>query len=381
MQLAFLINNFYPFGGMEKNFLRIVHACLEHGLNVHIFTMSWQGEQPDGAHVTLVPFSGLSNHGRSVSFVRNFKSLYDPLNFDLVVGFNRMPELDLYYNADVCYVLDMARRRSFLSKLTSRYRVYAQFEAAVFGADSTTHIMYLSEAEKRNYIEVYSTPESRFHYLPPGITKERIRVALTAEIRKQVREEFGVDADAFFLLMIGSDFARKGVARSIKALASLPVELQQKAHLFIIGEGKEARYKRQAGKVGVAKQVHFLGGRLDVPHFLAAADILLHPAVSENTGNVIAEAVVAGCPILATEACGYGFHVEKGNAGRLVGTPFVQEEMNHILAEMLDFDLLARWGKSGFDYADRVDLYSRPEVAVKIIMQQVERKQQELCCG
>lgn len=381
MKLAFLINNYYPFGGMEKNFLRIVQACLRAQFEVRIFTMSWQGEQPEGAEVILVPFKGLSNHGRGESFVKNFKHQFKSLSFDLIVGFNRMSGLDLYYNADVCYVLDVARRRSFLSRLTCRYRAYSRFEEAVFGAKSATHIMYLSEAEKKNYQQVYNTPEARFHYLPPGIDRQRIREAQTADIRQQVRSEFSLGGDDFLLLLIGSDFGRKGVARAISGVASLPDSLRSRAQLFIIGQGKEKKYRRQAQDAGLVGQVHFLGGRDDVPRFLAAADLLLHPAVTENTGNVIVEALVAGCAVLATGACGYGFHIEEAGAGHVTAEPFAQERLNQLLIEMLNRHKLRTWGERGFAYADRVDLYSRPQVAVEIIKAQVERKKQELSGG
>jgi UDP-glucose:(heptosyl)LPS alpha-1,3-glucosyltransferase len=377
LKLAFLINNYYPFGGMEKNFLRIVKACVKAQFEVQIFTMSWQGEQPEDAEVILVPFKGLSNHSRGQSFVDSFQDGFAPASFDLIVGFNRMPGLDLYYNADVCYVLDVARRRSFLSRLTSRYRTYSKFEEAVFGAQSSTHIMYLSEAEKKNYQQVYSTPESHFHYLPPGIDRQRIRTAQTDDIRQQVRAEFGLCGDDFLLLLIGSDFGRKGVARAISSVASLPDSLRAKAQLFIIGQGKEKKYRRQAQSVGLVKQVHFLGGRDDVPRFLAAADLLIHPAVTENTGNVIVEALVAGCAVLATGACGYGFHVRAAKAGCIANEPFEQDELNQLLIKMLDWHKLRTWGEQGFAYADRVDLYSRPKVAVEIIIAQIQRKKQE----
>lgn len=381
MKVAFLINNFYPYGGMEKNFLRIVYACLEKGFDVQIFTMSWTGDQPKGADVVLVPFKGITNHGRALSFVRKFQQDFGDSSFDLVVGFNRMPGLDLYYNADVCYVLDVARRRSFLSRLTRRYRMYKSFEQAVFSKESTTHIMYLSEAEKKNYIHVYSTPEPRFHHLPPGIDKGRIRKEQTNSIREQVRGEFDLSSDDFMLLMIGSDFSRKGVARSIIALATLSADLQKRARLLIIGQGKKGSYLRQAERLGVSGQVHFLGGRQDVPRFLAGADLVLHPAVSENTGNVILEAMVAGCAVLATGTCGYGFHVEKAQAGHVLTEPFAQQEMDVQLSEMLDVERLRAWGENGFVYADQTDLYSRPQAAVRVIVQQIQRKKKERLDG
>ncbi|OKY75616.1 MAG: hypothetical protein BM485_07790 [Desulfobulbaceae bacterium DB1] len=374
MKLAFLINNYYPYGGLEKNFLRIARACLDRGHTVTVFTMSWQGEKPEGLAVVLVKVRGLTNHGRSQAFAWQLSKHHYTAGFDLIVGFNRLPGLDLYYAADVCYVLDIVRRRGFWARLTARYRTYAGFEKAVFAKKSAACIMYLSEAEKNNYISVYNTPKERFHYLPPGIDRERIRAELRPEIRRQTREECGVGDGQFMLVMIGSDFVRKGVARAIVALAALPREVRAQTRLFVIGKGDAKKMERLAARAGVRDRVHFLGARPDVPRFLAGADLLMHPAVTENTGNAILEAMVAGLPVLATEICGYSFHVTRANAGCLVPEPFTQQEMNRVLGAMLSPAELKIWGENAYAYADREDLYSRPQAAVRIIEETAARR-------
>lgn len=375
MKLAFCIFKYFSFGGLERNFLRITEACLARGHEIHIYTMDWQGRQPDGLKVTEVPFSGFSNHGRCRTFAGNLKKLLENEKYDLVVGFNRMTGLDLYYAADVCYVLDIAGRRSFLSRLTPRYKVYSAFEKAVFGLDSRTYIMYLSEIEKQNYIAVYGTDESRFHYLPPGIDKKRIRSAAGRETRQRIRQEFKLNAEDKMLLMVGSDFARKGVSRSIQALAALPDNLRHRARLFIIGRGNAKPFEKLSQRLGLDGHVHFMGGRDDVERFLAAADLLLHPAISENTGNAIVEALVAGVPVMATDVCGYGFHVKEAEAGYLVrGDPFRQEEMNKLLSAMLSSPEIETWRKNAIHYSNNTDLYSRPRVASDIIERIAEMK-------
>ncbi len=367
MKLAFIINNYYPFGGLEKNFLRIALACRDRGHTVQVLTMSWQGARPEGIPVRLVPSHGFTNHGRGRSFVKYWQKEAELGNFDLKIGFQRMPGLDLYYAADVCYVHDMIRRRSRFARITPRYRVYSAFEKAVFGTQSKTHIMILSEAEKEHYQAVYGTQEERFHHLPPGIDKEKIRADATPLARIEVRRELGVRDEQFLLLMIGSDFERKGVARSLAAFASLPEELMARCRLCVIGKGKTRKFARLAERLKLDRQVDFPGARFDVPRYLAAADLLLHPAVSENTGNVILEAMVAGLPVLASGICGYSFYVRRADAGLVMDEPFMQQKMNQGLCALLQSGDLASLGERGRLYADTADLSSRPRAAVVII--------------
>ncbi len=369
MKFAFCLFRYYPFGGLERNFLNIVNEALRQGHEVHIFAWGWSGLAPEGAQLKVLPVRGYSNHGRSLSFVRQLRSHLEAGQFDLVVGFNRMPGLDLYYCADVCFTQQAMRKHSRLYKLTPRYRTFAGFEKAVFSPDSTTEIMFLSRQTKEEYQAVYGTPEERFHELPPGINKDAIRQALAEDRRTPVRQELGIAQDGLMLVMVGSDFKRKGVSRAIHALGALPERLQVKTKLVVIGKGKEEGLKRLAETLGVGEQVVFTGPRSDVPRFLAAADALLHLAESENTGNAIVEGLIAGLPVLVTRNCGYYFHVQDARAGVVVGDPvFDQEDFNAVLSASLgNPEQLKQWGKNALAYSDQVDLYSRPQKAVLVM--------------
>ena len=367
MNLAFCLFNYFPFGGLERNFLAISQECIKRGHTIDVYTISWDGGHPNNINVNLIPARGFSNHSKAASFARHLIGILDRSRYDLVVGFNKIPAVDLYYAADVCYVLDIARRRTLLSRMTPRYRIYAKLERSVFGSEAKTHIMYLSETEKNNYIRAYRTPEERFHYLPPGIDKDQIRAATSDRTRQTIRRELNLDDHQFMLLMIGSDFRRKGVSRTIAAAASLPGNLRNRVELFIIGKGKNRPFIHQAAKAGIGGRVHFLGARSDVPRFLAGADLLLHPAVTENTGNVILESMVAGVPVLATEICGYAFHVKAAHCGLIVPEAFRQDEMNKLLSQLLAEEDLKKLGRNGSLYSDITDLYSRYKTAAKII--------------
>ncbi len=374
MKLAFCLFNYFPFGGLECDFLRITEATVGRGHRVNVFTMYWKGERPPGVDIIPVPYQGITNHCQCVSYVKHLGKILKASEYDLIVGFNRMPGLDLYYAADVCYVDDVRRYRNYFSRFTPRYRVYSRFEEAVFASNSPTEIMYLSELQKKHYIDTYGTDDGRFHYVPPGIDKERIRAECRPEVREQVRREYKLAENDIFLLMVGSHFRTKGVSRSIIALAALPENIKCKTCLFIVGVGESRPFEKLAGSLGVDGRVRFLGGRNDVPRFLAGADILLQPSLRESAGNVIVEALVAGLPILATETCGYGFHVKKAEAGKLIaGNHFRQEEMNAVLTHMVSTTNRNHWRHNALLYADHTDLYSRPQRAAEIIEELAQR--------
>ncbi len=377
MKLAFCIFKYYPFGGLEKNFLRALEETSSRGHSVCVFTMGWEGNLPEFVvknNIRIVPVKayGLTSHGRCRSFATKVKPLLQAGKFDIVLGFNRMPGLDLYYCADVC-LARTSKSRSFLYRLMPRYRVFLDLERSVFSPESDTCILALSHIQKEIYRQEYGTEEGRFFDIPPGIEKDRIRSA--AGKRGEARSRLGLGTGDRMLLMIGSDFKRKGVSRSLRALAALPESLQTHTKLFVVGKGYEDKMRSVAKKLGILSQTVFTGGVENVPDYLAAADLLLHPAVFENTGNAIVEALIAGVPVIATSNCGYAFHVADSGAGAVVeGDKFSQDSLNRTLAELLSLadESLDKLRSKAIAYSDSHDLYSRP-VAIADIIEKLVR--------
>ncbi|HMA68121.1 MAG TPA: glycosyltransferase family 4 protein, partial [Desulfosalsimonadaceae bacterium] len=297
---------------------------------------------------------------------RRVQRLTGPENYDAVVGFNKMPGLDVYFASDVCYGCRV-QQRSLVYRLSGRCRTLMALERAVFDRQSGTRIISISETEKKRYMDTYGTPESRFCSVPPGIARERLAAADNPEARQGWRREFGVNADQQVVLMVGSDYRRKGVDRAIKAMAALPEGLREKALLVVVGRGKPRPYRRLARRLGVSGRVGFAGERADVDRFLAGADLLLHPAYHENTGTVLIEAMAAGLPVLASDTCGYGVHVARAGAGELVPSPFCQQTLNAMLASMLSSENRKRWAANGKHYVAETDVYSRHEKAADAI--------------
>ena len=251
MKLAFCLYEFFPFGGLQRDFLKITAIALERGHTVRILTMDWQGEVPKELDVQVIPHSAVSNHRRCLKFTRTITDLLPQISCDAVVGSNKMPGLDIYYAADSCYQARIRSTRSCAYRLMGRYRAYAGFEKAVFAPESKTEILLLSPQEKQKFIDCYGTQKERFHLLPPGISKDRFRPANAQTIRAEVRNELGLTKDHLMLLMVGSHFQTKGVDRAISAVASLPENLRDRIRLFIIGHGKIDSFTTFAQKMNL----------------------------------------------------------------------------------------------------------------------------------
>lgn len=369
MVLAFCLYKYFPFGGLQRDFLRIAMACQARGHQIRVYTQSWEGERPEQFEIIIVPTSSGTNHGRNAQYCEWVMAHLKQHPVDRIVGFNKMPELDVYFAADVCYAQKVAEEKGFFYKLTPRYKHYAAFEKAVFQKGKATQLMMLTPHQIAHFEKHYGTENNRFHMLPPGIAVDRKYDQQIADAKRIYREKNQIPESAFLLLQVGSDFKRKGVDRTLKAMAALPENIRNNTLLMVVGQDKPAKYQRLAEMLGIAKQVSFFSGRNDIAELMAAADILMHPAYQEAAGIVLLEAIVAGLPIIVTEVCGYASFIDKAQCGVVVNEPFEQTVLNQALCDSLqDPQKRAQWINNAKYYADTEDLYSLPEKAADIIL-------------
>tara|TARA_B100000959_G_C14985911_1_gene625579 strand:- start:1420 stop:2559 length:1140 start_codon:yes stop_codon:yes gene_type:complete len=367
MKLSFLIYRYFPYGGQQRDLLRIVNSCLERGHEVEVYTLQWQGDMPPGLEIKIVPVKAMS---RVKLYQRFTVWVLDKLAMSpdhIVIGFNKMPGLDFYFAADPCFAAKADEQRGAYYRLTSRYRHFKSYEEAVFKPSATTEVLLLSSLQRQAFLKYYPECGGRLHDVPPGISRDRRVTTKREQDRIQFREEYGLSAGDILVLQVGSGFRIKGVDRSLRAIAALPEEIRGKVRYMLVGQDKPGRFKSLARKLGVANQFSVLPGRDDIPRFLTGADLLLHPAYSESAGYVLLEATISGLPVLTTATCGYAFHVDKAGSGEVCKEPFHQSELNRRLSKMLENLESSSWSQNGRKYGLRDEIYALGERAADII--------------
>lgn len=374
MKIAFSIFKYYPFGGLERDFLRIAKACQQRGHQIIVYTMQWQGDIPPEFQVRLIQIHHFSNHQKSLKFAQALPKNIQQDKPDIVVGFNRTPHLDIYFAGDPCYQAQAIKKHCDWYQFLPRYRTYTLLEKAVFSNTAHTEILLLTPSAQADFIHYYQTPVERFHIMPPGIAPDRMLPDNHAQLRRELRSEFNITDNQYLLLMIGSDFKRKGVDRALYAIASLPISLRQQVKLFIIGNGQAKSLLKLTQQLDIQNNVVFLGGRQDVMRFLVGADLLIHPAYQETAGMVILEALVARLPVLVTANCGYAPYIEQAQSGQLVTQPFTQQDLNNQLQHMLNKTQLQQYQINAMNYVNNTDLFSLTDQVVNFIEQTHKRK-------
>jgi len=115
--------------------------------------------------------------------------------------------------------------------------------------------------------------------------------------------------------------------------------------LDVYGAGPEdARLRRITNRLGMANRVRFMGQvpRSDLLSALERATIFVHPALHEEAGFVVAEALALGVPVVALDHGGPAVVVEfyHGVPSRMVD-PSTPRKTARRIAEAID-DLIVR---------------------------------------
>lgn len=373
MNLGFALFHYFPYGGLERDMLTIAHACRERGHELTIYTGGWQGEKPANINVIEIGLRAHTNHARAHEFAARLQKSRNPQH-DAIVGFNKMPGLDVYYAADTCFAKKAFEERNFFYRLTPRFRAYQALEKAVFARDSHTEILMIAEAQISIYQEYYQTPRERLHLLPPSVRRDCVMPDDYAAQRERIRAQNQLSDSDILILFIGSDYRRKGLDRALRGIAALNPTLRSRVKLWVIGQDKPTAFLNLARTLEIENCITFLGARDDVPQLLWGADALLHPAYSEAAGLVLLEAMAAGVPVIASAVCGHAHYISEHALGRELKEPIsprdVAAAISAVTAENRN-----TWRERSRLFIERADIFSMPQRAAEIIERTAKQRQ------
>lgn len=139
-----------------------------------------------------------------------------------------------------------------------------------------------------------------------------------AGARERLRAELGIAPDAPVVGTLGRFEPQKGLDTLLRA-AARTLSTAPATRFVVVGDGPlRGDLESLARELGIRDAVHFLGWRSDVSDVLSMMDLFCLASRWEAFGIVLAEAMLAGLPVVATQVDGIPEVVEDGVTGRLV---------------------------------------------------------------
>ena len=333
MRLAIIRQRYTPHGGAERFVEGALEALLERGVAISLYTRQWPNTRLQLIEPVLCNPFYIGRLWRDWSFARAVCGAVATKAPELVQSYERLLCCDVYRAGDGVHRvwLDEWLRDASAFK---RWRVESSF-----------YHRYLLDIERRLFASpwlravicnskmVRDEIHERF-----GLSLEKLPVIYNAvdsavfspelkQHRAAVRQKLGVPDTATVFLLVGSGYARKGVATAIQALTKLP----SNTYLFVVGRDKSARrYRRLARHLGIARRVVLLGAQDDPRPFYGAADAFVLPTLYDPCPNAALEAMACGLPVVTSTKCGAAELVTENDAGLVCAARDVDALARHM---------------------------------------------------
>jgi glycosyltransferase involved in cell wall biosynthesis len=200
---------------------------------------------------------------------------------------------------------------------TKRSTILVMKICAKFSAWLPLSIVSCSERAASVHVDAGYCPD-KMVVIPNGFDLSRF--APDAQARTMLRYELDVKPDVLLVGLIARDDPQKNHAGFIDAAARVARELPD-VHFVLAGTDIDTSnlfLTQIIAESGLGERFHLLGRRDDIPHLMAALDVLASSSWGEAFPNVLGEAMACGVPCVVTDA---GDSAEiVGDTGRVVAT-------------------------------------------------------------
>ncbi len=177
-------------------------------------------------------------------------------------------------------------------------------------------------------------PPERIRYMPGiGVDVDYYNSRLVTEIEvEQLRQELGISNENPLFVCVAEFTPRKRHIDLLQAFAKLG---RAHVHLALAGTGPLFREMQQlVSDLGISNQVHFLGGRRDIPALMKVAVANILVSAQEGLPRSVMEALCIETPVIGTKIRGTQELLESG-CGLLVEVGDIKE-LAHVMAWILD---------------------------------------------
>jgi glycosyltransferase involved in cell wall biosynthesis len=160
-------------------------------------------------------------------------------------------------------------------------------------------------------------PSGRLGLIYNGIDPDAF---VDSNARLSRRTSFGLEPNTFVMCIVANLIPYKGHRDLIDALGQVTKKMPASWHLLLAGrdDGIGTQLREQAERLGISKNISFLGLRSDIPALLAASDVGILCSHQEGFANAILEGMAAGLPMIVTNVGGNPEAVIDGVTGLVV---------------------------------------------------------------
>ena len=354
-------------GGAERFAANLCRCLAEAGHSVTVVAEVFDpAVHPDIIHVPI-RVNRTTSASRTRSFHERSQEALAKLEVDAVLALSRTFPADAFRVSDPLHRYWMGIRypgaiRRMVENLNPRHRAILALEDGILDPENTRMIITNSELSKRLIGERYDYPAERIHVVYNGVDLKTF--SPSPDPGGKARES------CVWLLFVGQDFRRKGLAPLLEALA-IADRAGHVLSLRVIGRDDPKPYRELAEKLGIADRVTFEGPTGKIQEAYRSADLFVFPTLYDPFANVCLESLACGLPVLTTSTNGSSEVVEECIEGYVVDGAVVG--LSERLAEKigtfcsLSYDVRERMGHASRSKAEKFTIAANANTVLDLL--------------
>ena len=220
-------------------------------------------------------------------------------------------------------------------------------EAVTFSINESDGVTAVSESLKRDTLRLFNI-DREIDVIPNFISLKKHTEP------KECKRSVMAHPDERIITHISNFRKVKRVEDVVRVFAKIQEKIPAK--LIMVGDGPDREIADQLCKnLGIKKRVLFLGNTSDIEQILCFSDLFLLPSMSESFGLSALEAMVAGVPVVSSNAGGIPEVNEEGVSGFLCEVGDIDTMAARALYILEDEARLKEFKKGALEVAKRFD--------------------------
>lgn len=201
--------------------------------------------------------------------------------------------------------------------ITEHIEVGSKFHQFIdrISAIAANHVIVFSQAAKMWLIEREGISAKKITVINQGFDFAKLD-PLPREVL-DARIDLGFTPHTFNLVCIARYSKTKGQFYLVKAIAEL-IETIPEIRLVFIGPGNSDWLASIVSELNLTEFIRLEGFRSNIPAYIAAADLVVHPSLVDAFSQLLIEAQGVGAPLIATDIAAAREQIEDGVTGIIV---------------------------------------------------------------
>ena len=322
--------------GIDKDKFEICIACFGSG-KLSEFMKEQGFSIVDLKKAGIYTLSGL----RNLAFL---KKIVNENKISLIVTYHESSDFYGLALSIICNIPVISSRRDMGFKTKLHHRIAYKFVGRFFDA-----VIAVSEAVKKEVIKRHWFPEEKIFTVYNAINAVDYG---NAHDGIALKRKLGIQSESFVVGMVANIRKIKGYLYFLDA-ARIILRYNRNVQFVMIGydaiksDFTTERLERYGKEIGISENLHFLGGKLEIPDLISIFDVAVLASLSEGFSNVILEYMASSKPVVATGVGGNPEIVVHGQTGLLVPPADSVALADAILSIWEDKEAASRFGIAG----------------------------------